>query len=137
MTYTLKLVALECLQAQEIDGDEIYLKLNDQRIWASDPDKMGAADQPDPLVSQYDFTEGRRQTRQGWLPISDYQSEQFVFRNQSGDGVLQLWEADPLTRDDLLGQTPLSEQQAVGGTIAVVFQRSGAHYRLTYQIEIE
>jgi hypothetical protein len=30
--YTLRLLGLECLQAQELDGDETYLTLNDQRI---------------------------------------------------------------------------------------------------------
>ena len=43
--------------------------------------------------------------------------------------------ADVLTQDDLLGQTPIDASQASGGHISVIFQRDGAHYRLTYQVE--
>ncbi len=135
MTYTIKLVGLECFKAEEVDGDEIYVKLNGAKVWEAQPDKMSYAVTESHHVNQFDFAGGRKHTRDGWVPLMPYNPGAFVFKDQSGDLVLQLWDADLLTSDDLLGQTPIDASQASGGNISVVFQRAGAHYRLTYKVE--
>jgi len=135
MAYTIKLIRLECFEAQEIGGDEIYIKLNGEKVWEAAPDKMSAQSNHEGWVSQYDFAGGRKQTRLGWLPLTPYNAELFVFRNEEGGATLQLWDADRLTRDDLIGEATIDESQATGGNISVVMQGSGAHYRLTYRVE--
>ena len=137
MAYTLKLIGLECFKAEEIDGDEVYIKLNGTQVWEAAPDKMSPQPQADDWVSHYDFAGGRKLTHLGWVPLMPYNREAFIFKDLSGDSVLQLWDADVMTSDDLLGQTPIDQAQASGGNISVVFQRVGAHYRLTYKVEAQ
>lgn len=137
MVYMIRLVALECFQAEEIDGDEIYIKLNGEKVWEASPDKMNSRPEASDWVSHYDFADGRKLTTLGWVPLTPYDPQAFLFRDQSGDSVMQLWESDRLTSDDLLGQAPIDASQASGGSISVVFQRVGARYRLTYKVEAE
>lgn len=135
--YTLRLLSLECLQAQELDGDEAYLTLNDQRIWAAAPDKMlGTPNQP-MHVSHYDFAAGRKLTRDGWVAIDAFQPERFIFTGLRGQAMLRLWDADILTSDDMLGETPISARDGAHGHIAVMFTREGAQYRLSYAVDVE
>jgi hypothetical protein len=136
MPYTIKLIALECFSAEEVDGDEVYLKLNGSVIWKADPDKLIHHPDAPHHVSQFDFANGRKLTAEGWLPMMPYNPDDFIFKDQTGGSVVQLWDADVLTNDDLLGQTPIDETQAGGGHISVVFRRLGGHYRLTYQVEV-
>src|SRR5262252_3516464 len=103
MTYTVRLVGLDCLTAEEIDGDEVYIMLNDAKIWQAHPDKMSHALDHPHQVSQYDFVQGRKLTREGWVAIPLFNPDQFVFKNEKGTVKIQLWDADVLTRDDLLG----------------------------------
>lgn len=137
MTYTIRLVNLECVTSEEVDGDETYLTLNQRKIWEAHPDKMSHDVSKKGSVSQFDFAEGRKKTSTGWESVSNFQPSSVVFKRQSGESVLQLWDADTLSSDDLLGETPVDESQASGGNISVVFQRRGAHYRLTYKVEAE
>ena len=136
MTYTINLVALECFEAQEIDGDEVYIKLNDDKVWSVHPERMSHTADHAHFVSQFDFAGGRKLTQEGWKLIAPYNPDDYRFTGQSGDSVLQLWEVDLLTSDDLFGQTPIDETQASGGNISVIFRRLGAHYRLTYKVEV-
>ncbi len=136
MSYTIKLIALECFHAQELDGDEIYIKLDAGKVWQSLPDRMNHVLDDTGQVSEYDFVGGRKQTSEGWLPLTLYKPDDFIYADQSSGAVLQLWDADILTSDDLLGQTPVDAAQAAGGNISVVFQHNGAHYRLTYRVEV-
>lgn len=136
MSYTIRLVSLECFKAEEIDGDEIYLKLNGAKVWAAAPDKMAPIAVDHASVRQFDFVGGRKQTAAGWVPLMPYSPDNFTFKDQNGTAVIQLWDADTLTSDDLLGQTPVDATQGGGGNISVVFQRLGAHYRLTYKVEV-
>jgi hypothetical protein len=130
MAYVIQLVALECLRAQEMDGDEIYLKYNGAKIWQCAPDKMSAVLDHDNFVSHYDFVGGRKQTKKGWVA---YQASTPIEWVESGEATFQLWE-DDMIGDDMLGQTPVDATQASGGNISVVFQHEGAHYRLTYRV---
>ena len=135
MAYVIKLIGLECFTAEEIDGDEIYVKLNGTKVWQAHPDKMTHVPKDDHHVNQYDFVKGLKHTHAGWIPMMPYNPDEFVYKDQSGRSVLQLWDADVLTSDDLLGETPIDQSQASGGNISVVFRRAGAHYRLTYKVE--
>jgi hypothetical protein len=137
MPYTLKLLGLECFRAEEIDGDEIYVTLNGVRIWQAHPDRMGPPPAVAGRVSHFDFAAGRKLTAQGWIPMMPFNPSEFTHRHLTDAASVQLWDADTLTSDDLLGETPIDESQAGGGSISVVFQRLGAHYRLTYKVEVE
>ena len=137
MTYTIRLLELECLMSDEIDGDETYIKLNGVTVWEAHPDKMSHLLDQNVSVKHFDFAGGRKFTSKGWVLMPSYDPEKFVFKGQSGEALLQLWDADSLSRDDLLGQTPVDADQTGGGKISVVFQYSGAHYRLTYKVENE
>ena len=137
MTYTIKLIGLECFKTEELDGDEVYIKLNSEKVWEANPDKLGAHFEGSDWVSQFDFAGGRKLTHLGWVALTPYNPEEFVFKDQAGGSVLQLWETDTLTSDDLLGQTPIDATQASGGNISVVFRRLGADYRLTYKVEAQ
>lgn len=135
MTYTIRLIALECLRAEELDGDEIFIKCNGVKVWAAHPDRMRAVIEDNNFVNHFDFAEGRKHTREGWLSLDPFSPDMFAIEVESGSAVLQLWEADTLTSDDLFGQTPVDASQASGGSISVMFQRLGANYRLTYRVE--
>jgi hypothetical protein len=135
-TYTLRLIDLQCFESQETDGDEIYITLNDVKRWEARPDVMCQVLDNPHKVSEYDFAGGRKRTREGWLLLAPYDPGQFVIKGLTGTTVLKLWDADRLTRDDLLGQAPISAADAEGGSISVVFDADGARYRLTYRVEV-
>jgi hypothetical protein len=135
MAYTIRLIALECLRSEELDGDEVYIKCNGAKIWEAAPDKMHSVIDHDEFVNHFDFAEGRKQTKTGWVALQPFKPEAFAVRAERADSVIQLWEADLLNPDELLGQTPVDASQASGGSISVVFQRLGANYRLTYRVE--
>lgn len=137
MAYTIRLVGLECFRAEEVDGDEIYIKLNGAKVWEAHPDRMHPAPERDGLVSHFDFVGARKLTHAGWIPQMPYQPDTYILKDQTGAAVLELWDTDVLTSHDLLGETPIDANQASGGNISVVFQRSGAHYRLTYKVEVQ
>ena len=137
MTYTLQLVSLECVQAQELNGDEAYLTLNGDKIWSADREKMSADLSHAHRCSTVDFASGRLLTNEGWIALLTSKRDAFRFSGLSGVAVLQLWDDDTLSRDDLLGETPISETDIGRGQISVVFTRDGARYRLTYQVDGE
>lgn len=137
MTYTLRLLGLECLQAQEFDGDEAYLTLDGVSIWEASSIKMSADLSKKASVSQVDFVEGRALTAEGWTALPDFKPQNAVLSGLSGQVMVQLWEADLLSSDDLLGETPISEVDSGGGTISVFFTNDGANYRLTYRVDDE
>ena len=60
MAYTIKLIGLECFKAEEVDGDEIYVKLNGAKVWEANPTRCIPTPEHDGLVSHYDFA-GRAQ----------------------------------------------------------------------------
>lgn len=136
MAYTIKLVALECLMSEEVDGDEVYIKCNGAKVWEAAPDKMHAVVDHDDFVNHFDFAEGRKHMKKGWVAMPAFAPEAFALRAERDHSVIQLWDADLLSDDDLLGQTPVDASQASGGNISVMFQRLGANYRLTYRVEV-
>jgi hypothetical protein len=135
MAYTLRLLALECQQAQEFDGDEAYLTLNGKLVWSAGRDKMSHDLSHPHLCSEVDFVGGRKRTHDGWASISPFDPGAYIFTGLSGTAVVKLWDDDLLTSDDLLGETPISETDIGRGHISVLFTRDGARYRLTYQVD--
>lgn len=135
--YRLTLMKLECLESQEIDGDEVYITLNGRTIWRAHPDKASHLRDRDRQISAFDFANGRKLASEGWRMMMPYDPGRYVVKNLAGESLLQIWEADVLNRDDLLGETPISAADAGRGSIAVVFQRDGGHYRLTYRVDEE
>jgi hypothetical protein len=134
--YTLRLLSLQCLQAQESDGDEIYLKLNNAEIWRFAPDKMTQDLTQKHSADHVDFAGARKHTREGWQAMPALDPNAFVFTGLTGTSVLQVWDDDLLLGDDLLGEAQLTVQDAERGDIAIVFQRDGGHYRLIYQVSV-
>ena len=130
MSYTIKLVGLECFRAEEVDGDQVYVKLNGAKVWEAHPDRMKHVPVHEHHVSEFDFAGGRKHTRDGWVPLMPYNPDAFVFPDQAGSAALEVRDAL-----DLLGDAPVDSSQASGGNISVVFRRAGAHYRLTYKVE--
>ena len=135
--YRLTLMKLECLASQEIDGDELYITLNGRTIWRAHPDKASHLRDRERRISAFDFANGRKLAPEGWRLMTPYNPSTFVLKNLSGESLLQIWDADALNRDDLLGETPISAADVGRGSIAVVFQRDGGHYRLTYRVDAE
>lgn len=135
MAYTLRLVKLECTQSQEVGGDEAYLTLDGDKIWEAGRDKMSHDLSHANRSSEVDFENGRLLTHEGWVGMSVFDPNAYIFSGLSGTKVVQLWDDDLLTSDDLLGETPISEADIGRGNISVLFTRDGARYRLTYQVD--
>mgnify|MGYP000113433595 CR=1 FL=1 len=133
--YTLRLIWLECMQVQELDGDEIYLALGDRLVWKAAPLKLHDKPQNATQIRAFDFENGRQLTHDGWQAMAAFQESQFMIPIISGEHVLRLWEADVLTSDDLLGETPISVRDDHHGEIMVMFNRDGAHYQLRYRVD--
>jgi hypothetical protein len=133
--YTLRLLWLECVQAQELDGDEIYLKLGDLLVWKAHPLKMHDTPQTDKQIRAADFENGRVLGREDWRDMDDFQASQFTIPIMAGEHVLYLWEQDVLTSDDRLGETPISIRDESHGDIMVTFNRDGARYQLKYRVD--
>ncbi|MCC6615382.1 MAG: hypothetical protein IT320_18040 [Anaerolineae bacterium] len=134
-TFTLKLVLLECFQAQELNGDEIYIKLNDRVIWTWKTAHVRFShDTSHPhTIDKLDFVQGRKHEASGWVSAG-IDPEAFVFTDMNGGALLEVWDADSFTRDDLIGRAPVSASDGGHGAISVVMQGDGAYYRLTYEV---
>lgn len=135
MTYTVQLIAIKCIEAQELNGDEVLLKLNGVTVWQSGRWHLHHHPTRDDQVSEFDFTNGRRLGAAGWEMLTPYNPKDYIFTNLSGDAVLELWEEDFLG-NDFLGRSPITERDAGRGYITVAFVRDGANYLLTYQVVV-
>ncbi len=133
MTYTVQLLNLRCLEAQENDGDEVIVKFNGAKVWASGRLKMHHHPRKDHHVSEFDFAGGRRHGTQGWQMLMPYNPKDFEFAGQVGESYLELWEED-FFRDDFLGRSPITAGDAEHGHITIAFVRDGANYLLTYRV---
>jgi len=123
------------MQSQEIGGDEAYLTLDGHKVWEAGRDKMSHDLSHAHCCGEVDFESGRLLTQDGWVNMESFDPNAYVFPGLSGTKVVQLWDDDLLTRDDLLGETPISEADIGHGHISVLFTRDGARYRLTYQVD--
>lgn len=132
-TYTVQLLGIRCLAAQENSGDDVIIKLNGAVIWQSGKLKMHARPTSDQQVSEFDFANGRRHDARGWQMMMPYNPRDFLFMGLYGSSYLELWE-DDLLRDDFLGRSPITIRDAGHGTISISFVRSGGNYLLTYKV---
>ncbi len=142
-SYTLNLILLECLQAQEFDGDEPYLKLNGERIWSWDlvGRKMHDTLNAKAWTNAFDFRTGKFRTLEGWEASANYDPGQFDFSGLTGKTSVELWEADEheVLRgdDDFLGEMILTIDNARMGEQVAVFNQSDAMYQLTFRLTAE
>ena len=132
-TYTVQLLSLKCLTAQENDGDEIIVKLNGASIWKSGKLKMHHSPSGEQQVSEFDFSNGRRCNGRSWQMMMPYNPKDFLFSGLRGNSYLELWE-DDFWRDDFLGRSPITAYDALHGTISISFMREGGNYLLTYKV---
>jgi hypothetical protein len=139
-TYTLSLILLECLEAQEFDGDEPYLKLNGEMIWNWD---LAGRKMHDTLTSKqwtnvFDFRTGKFRTLEGWQTSPNYDAGQFEITGCTGETRLELWESDhhEVLRgdDDFLGELVVTSANVRLGEQIIVFNQSNAMYQLTYRV---
>jgi hypothetical protein len=136
--FTLKLLSLECIQAQEFEGDEPYLTLNDVRVWeVGRNEHMHQFPKQPNTYSAVDFASGRKLTRLGWENMQSFNPAHYIFEKRTGELVLSLWEADRLNADDHIASTPITLADSKGGTITAMLNGDGASYRLTYRVEAE
>lgn len=139
-TYTLNLVLLECLEGQELDGDEPYIKLNGEKIWTWEllGRKMHDSLNAQAWTNAFDFRTGKFRTLQGWEQSPNYNAGQFEFANLQGETRLELWEADEHEAlrgdDDFLGELVLTVDSARIGMQMTVFDQNNALYQLTYRV---
>ncbi|MEO0564048.1 MAG: hypothetical protein AAF125_18230 [Chloroflexota bacterium] len=138
--YDLHLVLMECLEGQEFDGDEPYLKINGEKVWSWDV--MGRKMQ-DSLASKgwtnaFDFRTGRFRTLEGWEQSEAYSEGHFSYTNLTGETKIELWEQDDheVMRgdDDFLGEITLTIDNARLGNQIVVFDQNNALYQLTFRL---
>ncbi|MBZ0302349.1 MAG: hypothetical protein K8J31_21555 [Anaerolineae bacterium] len=138
MTYTVKLIGLKCLVSQEDDGDEIYLTLNRELIWAMPGDYVMHENPQRPNhVKEVDFVAGQLLTSKGWQPIPAATLGASVFGGRSGRSEIEVWDHDNFSRDDYFGKITGSENEIGHGHITGVAAQDAAHYVLTYEILAE
>lgn len=134
--YTVRLLAIKCIGAQELEGDEIYIRFNGATVWSTWELKMHH--QPHGhQFDEFDFEQGRLHDAEGWKRVEPFEAEQFIFPGQSGNGMFEVWDANRFLRDDFLGRAPVSAADAGRGHIQVVCAHDGAHYVLTYTVALE
>lgn len=138
MTYTISLLSLQCLVSQEDDGDEIYLTLDDQKIW-SVPVRYTMHERPNRPhhIKEINFVAGSFLTQQGWQPMPDFEPTDYMFAGRTGNSEIQVWDHDRFTSDDYFGHMIVSEQDAGRGHITGVAANDAAHYVLTYEVVAE
>jgi len=134
-TTVLKLITLECLLAQELDGDEIYLRLNGERVWAVDRHAHMSHDLARPhCYDIMDFVGGRRHGAGGWEMIPGFVPGALTW-SLTSEAVIEIFEADTFSSDDLIGRQRITSHDAGRGDITVHFEREGARYALTFRLE--
>ena len=139
MGFTLHLLTLDCHASQEMDGDEIYMKLNDKIIfsWKGMGRKFSDSIKNSKLVDQYDFRIAKARAVEGMVP-GDYQPSDFVIQTDDASLKIELWESDEgefmRGEDDFLGEIIVYADEASQNEVTKVFQRKEVDYQLTYRV---
>jgi hypothetical protein len=131
--YSVQLLSLRCLESQELNGDEIELKFNDQTIWSSGNMKMHPRPTSAQQIKQFDFATGKVYGRNGWAFATPFTTSAFTFYNLVNETRFELWEQDT---HETLAKSPVSARDAGHGNISIVFARDGARYILTYRVTV-
>lgn len=136
--FTLRLMLLECLEAQELNGDEVYIKLNGETIWTwqTTHERLHHDLERPHMFDKIDFAGARKHGKDGWQPAPEIDPNAYIFTDLTGEATLEVWDADVLTSDDLFGRKPVRALDGGHGDISVVFRRDGGHYRVTYQVQV-
>ena len=134
--FTLQLVSLRCLTAQENDGDEIYMVVDDRTLWSVGTLRMSDQLSDDNQIDEVDFLHGQFHTRNGWQAMQTFDGDDFRVQVTGDYAHLQLRERDMLLGDDLLGEAVVTASDAERGKIQLAFTAEGAHYMLTYQVTL-
>ena len=143
MPYTLEIIALECIKNQEVDGDEIVIKLNDQVMfhWEDTGYRWAAELKLDDWTNFYDFRMNKMRTKAGDVSVPAYADYGFALPDLQGETVVELWESDEgnLFRrgDDKLGRLVVSEASASDTWQTHEFTDEGAHYVMTYGVVLQ
>lgn len=136
--YTYRVLAIACQQAQERDGDEIFLRVDGQTLWAAEYVNTKMHHQPSRNieVSQFDFMNRRALGRNGWQTNELIQPSDFIFDGMTGPIILELWEEDNFLRggNDFLGTVTISPAQAGQGAVTQVLATRRAVYAITYEV---
>lgn len=131
---TVQILSLRCVQAQEIDGDEIYLTAGQYTIWSTGIWRMSERLVDSAQIDEADFVNGRIHTKSGWSPMHEFDPGAFTI--PVGEGVLiRVLERDLLIGDDVLGQVEVLPRDEAHGQIQVAFTAEGAHYLLNYEVK--
>jgi len=139
-TYRLQLILLECLEGQEFDGDEPYLKIDGERVWSWElmGRKMQDTLNAKAWTNAFDFRTGKYRTLEGWEQSENYSAGDFEYDGLTGETHIELWEEDEheILRgdDDFLGEINLTIDNARLGEQVVVFNQNNAMYQLTFRL---
>lgn len=140
MAYAMEIIALECLKNQELDGDEIVLKLNGKVVfhWEDTDYRWAAELKLEDWTNFYNFRTNQMRTKAGVISVPAYADYGFVLRGLTEPTVIDLIESDEgnLFRgeDDELGRLVVDETNAAAEAQTHDFTGEGAHYRLTYAV---
>ncbi len=140
MAYHLELLALQCLKNQEVDGDEIVIKLDGKTIfhWEDTDYRWAAELKLDDWTDYYDFRNNLLRTKAGNVEVEEYKDFGFLLTNLTEPTTVELWESDEgnLFRrdDDKLGTLVVDERSASQQAQTYDFTAEGAHYRLTFAV---
>lgn len=139
--YALQLISLSCNRAQERDGDEVFIRLDDQTIWRVT--QVGRKMRQDPQrpneIDTFDFSSCRMHGKDGWQSTDKYDKSEFRLGGLTGPIELELWEADLFFRggDDFFGRVTITPAQAGQNMIRTVLETAQASYTLTYGVLFE
>lgn len=132
--FTLQLVSLRCVTAQEHDGDEIYITAADRTLWSVGGLRMSSRLDDDQLIDEVDFLHGQLHTRDGWVAMQTFERDDYRLDIDGDRAQVQVWERDMLLSDDLIGEAIVTANDAGHGNIQLAFTGEGAHYMFTYQV---
>ncbi|MEL6148933.1 MAG: WD40 repeat domain-containing protein [Chloroflexota bacterium] len=141
--YAFQLISLTCNKAQERDGDEIFIRVDDQTIWSVK--KVGRKMSPKPTrnneINTFDFSQCRMHGKRGWQSADQYRPKDFRFRGLTGPIELELWEEDQFLRggNDYIGKVTITPAQAGKGMVRAVIgdETDQFSYTLTYGVTFE
>jgi len=143
MTYQIKLISLRCIQNQERDGDEIFMKMNGKVFfdWEKFERKFVSKLKEDENINAYDFRLAKISTLAGWEEGKGYTPDDFVFTGLENSTRIELWECDYgevlRGRDERLGVVKIDESHIEKGETIVVFNDNDTEYEFTYIVLAE
>jgi hypothetical protein len=127
------ILSLKCVQAQENNGDEIYITVDKHTLWSAGKYHMSEQLADDGQIDEVDFANGRVHGRGGWGPMEDFDPARFIV--PVGSGVrIQVKERDMLLGDDMFGQVEVRPADAAHGHIQLAFTAQGAYYLFSYEV---